>query len=271
MQDYIDLYVFADNGSLSMHKRPGEHRIRQNKLTGKKQNPGVSRSKSYIPKKKHCSNFKIVAPILEALNVTQVFRDHRISDKQKTVIQLFTEICENQGIPVALERFQLELYLLFRQEMNYTPRTVCHQWHPICKLSNDLNWLIPEDIHELYHFVYDNTTEYPDKKLPVSHKLLAQQITAIDKFITPGCENTLAKAVPSQCKKEPVLLATNSCFEKIRGSCLTHVWRSCEVSFILSTKGPISLFISHLNLVHKWKRIIFIFPAGKAITMQRSG
>ena len=46
----------------------------------------------------------------------------------------------------------------------------------------------------LYDFIQEQARPRDDKKLPVSHKLLNQQLQALDSFIVPGYENILAKA-----------------------------------------------------------------------------
>ena len=48
---------------------------------------------------------------------------------------------------------------------------------------------------DLYNFVKESATEIPDKKIPVSHILVQQQLRAVDKFLAKTYENTLAKAV----------------------------------------------------------------------------
>ena len=46
----------------------------------------------------------------------------------------------------------------------------------------------------LYDFIQEQARPRVDKKLPVSHQLLNQQLQALDSFIAPGYENILAKA-----------------------------------------------------------------------------
>ena len=60
-----------------------------------------------------------------------------------------------------------------------------------------LELMVNEDIFDLYEFILDDAYEKLDKKLPVPLKLLEQQVQVIDKFLVPGYENILAKAVLS--------------------------------------------------------------------------
>ena len=62
----------------------------------------------------------------------------------------------------------------------------------MCEIKN-----IPltNDTLDLYDFVKESASEIPDKKIPVSHILLQQQLKAIDKFLTKGYENMMGKAV----------------------------------------------------------------------------
>ena len=48
---------------------------------------------------------------------------------------------------------------------------------------------------DLFDYVEETAYEKPDRKLPVSHICLEQQLSAIDKFLAKGYENTLAKVV----------------------------------------------------------------------------
>ena len=78
--------------------------------------------------------------------------------------------------------------------MNYTSTTIASRWHPIYDILQFNNIPISEEIITLYHFIKEQARPRVDKKLPVSHVLLNQQISALDLFFT-GYKLILAKAV----------------------------------------------------------------------------
>ena len=68
-------------------------------------------------------------------------------------------------------------------------------WRPIYKIILDKNLPLSDEVLDLFDYVEEIAYEKPDRKLPVSHICLNQQILAIDKFLAKGYENTLVKAV----------------------------------------------------------------------------
>ena len=54
---------------------------------------------------------------------------------------------------------------------------------------------ISDNVLDLFDYVEETTYEKPDRKLPVSHKCLQQQLSSLDNFLAKGYENTLTKAV----------------------------------------------------------------------------
>ena len=98
---------------------------------------------------------------------------------------------------MALKKEQLIALLLALHKMDYVQSTIATRWRLIFKIATELQIPIHEDVLDLYDFVLENATDKPDRKLPVSLKLLKQQLKALDKFLKPGYENTLARAVLS--------------------------------------------------------------------------
>ena len=113
---------------------------------------------------------------------------------QAHAIRLFKEICERQNLPLALDNQQLRAYLCELYNLSYTAATIAHRWHPIYDIIIHNNITLSEDIINLFNFIQEQARPRLDKKLPVSHILLQQQLKALDLFLTPGYENTLAKA-----------------------------------------------------------------------------
>ena len=147
-----------------------------------------------MPKKGGRARYNAVASILEALDASTVFGYHHVSIHQKTALELFRDLCQNQEILMELKFKQLITYLLFLKHMNYTPSTVKYRWRPLFKILQTKKIPVAPEVLDLYDVVYENAKEKPDAKLPVSDELLQQQVAAIDKFLTPGYENVLAKA-----------------------------------------------------------------------------
>ena len=134
-------------------------------------------------------------PILEALHATMVFRKNRISESQKIALQLFQQVCQNQKLPLAIGDEQLRVYLITLYNMNFLVATVALQWRPIYDIIVSSNFEPNDKICNLFDFIHEQATPRRDKKLPVSHILLNQQIEALDAFIAPGYENILVKAM----------------------------------------------------------------------------
>ena len=89
----------------------------------------------------------------------------------------------------------MHVYLCELYNLNYTATTIAYCWHPIYDILLYNNVLISDEIINLYIFIKEQARPRVDKKLPVSHTLLNQQLEALDLFLTPGYENTLAKAM----------------------------------------------------------------------------
>ena len=68
--------------------------------------------------------------------------------------------------------------------MNYATSTILHRWHPIYKILLHKNIYLPDDLLNLYNFICEQARPRIDKKLPVSHILLNQQLKAIDVVLT---------------------------------------------------------------------------------------
>ena len=136
----------------------------------------------------------MVAPILETLHAKEVFGKNRISNGQARVLRLFKGTCEREKLPLELDRPQLRAYLCELYNMNYATSTISHRWHPIYKILIHRNIYLPDDLLNLYNFICEQARPRIDKKLPVSHILLNQQLKAIDVVLTSGYENILAKA-----------------------------------------------------------------------------
>ena len=189
------LYVIADPDNTTTHPGSGQHNERPNFENTNQQNRRFSAGTSIVPQTQHCHNFRAVAPILEALEATQVFGINRVNDNQKITVELFVDVCKNQGLPLELTNRTATAYLLFLSQMNYSATSVRYRWNPIFKMCEVKNIVLTNDTLDLYDFVKESACEIPDKKIPVSHILLQQQLKAIDKFLIKGYENTMVKAV----------------------------------------------------------------------------
>ena len=183
------MYVFTDNGQGSTYTRNKQQGIRPYQ---QRENSRIPKGKSKIPKSDERSYFKLLAPILETLNATSVFRQNRISKGQATAIHLFKDVCHCQNIPLALKDHQLRLYLCKLYNLNYTSTTITCHWHPIYDILMYNNIPISDEIMNLFIFIKEQARPRIDKKLPVLHTLLNQQLAALDLFFI-GYENLLAK------------------------------------------------------------------------------
>ena len=94
-----------------------------------------------------------------------------------------------------LKEPQLRAYLCELYNLNYTATTIAYHWHPIYDILLYNNVPISNEIINLFIFIKEQARPKVDKKLPVSHTLLNQQLQALDLFLTPGYKNKLAKAM----------------------------------------------------------------------------
>ena len=82
----------------------------------------------------HKHNIAITSGLQGTLQVTEVFKINRINDNQKIAIELFADVCKNQGLPLELTDKQATAYLLFLSQMNYSATSVRYRWNPIFKM-----------------------------------------------------------------------------------------------------------------------------------------
>ena len=72
--------------------------------------------------------------------------------------------------------------------------TITCRWHPIFDIITHNEIPLTEEIINLFNFIREQARPRIDKKLPVSHMLLNQQLKGLDSFIAQGYENMLTKA-----------------------------------------------------------------------------
>ena len=185
------MHVITGVGLSSAYTRNPQQRIRPDQ---QRQIVAISCGKPKIPGADERSHYKVVASILATLDAKEVFRKDRASKGQARVLRLFKETCEREKLPLELNKPQLRAYLCELYNLNYTTSTITHRWHPIYDIILHRNIALSDDLMNLYSFVCEQARPRVDKKLPVSHILLNQQLTALDAFLAPGYKNILAKA-----------------------------------------------------------------------------
>ena len=188
----LDLHVFADIGKSCSYRRYPQQRIRPDQ---QRQILGISKGKSKIPRSDERAYFQLVATILDTLDATSVFRQNQVLKGQCSALCLFKETCERQNLPLELKSPQLRAFLCELYNLNYTATTISYHWHPIYDIILHNNITLSDKIITLYNFIREQARPRIDKKLPVSHKLVNQQLKALDLFLAQGYENTLAKAM----------------------------------------------------------------------------
>ena len=185
------MYVFTDIGKSSSYQRYPQQGIRPDQ---QRQIFGISKGKPKIPRSDERAYFELVATILDTLNAMLVFGKNRVSKGQCRALRLFKETCERQNLLLELKGPQLRAFLCELYNLNYTATTISYRWHPIYDIILHNNIPLSDEIITLYNFIREQARPKIDKKLPVSHKLVNQQLEAMDLFLAQGYENTLAKA-----------------------------------------------------------------------------
>ena len=198
-----------------------------------------------------------MAPILETLNATTVFGKNRILKGQSRAIRLFKEVCDRQNLPLELKEPQLHAYLCELYNLNYTATTIAYHWHPIYDILLYSNVPISNDTINLYIFIREQARPRVDKKLPVSHTLLNQQLEALDLFLTPGYKNTLTKATLATA------WAAQLCVSEYSSSLVVDIQAGddhnlCQNNVLVEKDGLTVIFASDkTSLQHKERFILW--------------
>ena len=151
----------------------------------------------------NCKHIAVVQKHV-ALKVVQTLQDMGVGEPKlevhdwtpgsfRTVLQ-FAVACDLTKLPLEWNHKEITTFLDMIDAKHYAVTTIDTFWGNLKRIGRAMNKNVTKGQHMYFEVVHDNGKTAKDNRLPVSHELLTQLCTGVDRVLT-GFNRKLAKAI----------------------------------------------------------------------------